>query len=117
MAQVLGQFPSFIAVYEGPDLCCVFANDAAKAIVAGREFVGLPLREALPEFVDQGIAALVEQVYTSGSPAQAREWRGQMMPPGAAGAIEGDATFDASPRRAAGGRGRGGVTTRNPAPH
>src|SRR4051794_41271588 len=81
MAQVLGQFPSFIAVYEGPDLCCVFANEAAKAIVAGREFVGLPLREALPEFVDQGIAALVEGVYESGVPARAREWRGGGVPP------------------------------------
>src|SRR4051812_50105954 len=85
MAEVLGQFPSFIAVYEGPDLCCVFANDAARAIVAGREFVGLPLREALPEFVEQGIADLVEGVLASGSPAQAREWRGGGVGPGGGG--------------------------------
>jgi serine phosphatase RsbU (regulator of sigma subunit)/anti-sigma regulatory factor (Ser/Thr protein kinase)/anti-anti-sigma regulatory factor len=113
MAEVLGQFPSFIAVYEGPDLCCVFANDAARAIVAGREFVGLPLREALPEFVEQGIADLVEGVLASGSPAQAREWRVQMMPPGGSGPIEVYATFDASPWRAADGTLRGVITTGN----
>jgi serine phosphatase RsbU (regulator of sigma subunit)/anti-sigma regulatory factor (Ser/Thr protein kinase)/anti-anti-sigma regulatory factor len=113
MAEVLGQFPSFIAVYEGPDLCCVFANEAAKAIVAGREFVGLPLREALPEFVDQGIAALVERVSESGLPERAREWRVQMMPPGAAEPIEVYATFDASPWRAADGSLRGVITTGN----
>jgi serine phosphatase RsbU (regulator of sigma subunit)/anti-sigma regulatory factor (Ser/Thr protein kinase)/anti-anti-sigma regulatory factor len=113
MAEVLRQFPSFIAVYEGAELCCVFANDAAKAIVAGREFVGLPLREALPEFVEQGIAALVERVYESGLPAQAREWRVQMMPPGASEPIEVYATFDASPWRAADGSLRGVITTGN----
>jgi serine phosphatase RsbU (regulator of sigma subunit)/anti-sigma regulatory factor (Ser/Thr protein kinase)/ABC-type transporter Mla MlaB component len=113
MTQVLGQFPSFIAVYEGPELCCVFANEAAKAIVAGREFVGLPLREALPEFVDQGIAALVEGVYESGVPARAREWRVQMMPPGSAEPIEVYATFDASPWHAADGRLRGVITRGN----
>ena len=111
MAEILTQFPSFIAVYEGPDLCCVFANEAAKAIVAGREFVGLPLRQALPEFVDQRIAALVEGVYASGSPAQAREWRVQLMPPGAAEPVEVFATFDASPWRAPDGSLRGVITT------
>ncbi|MGY1617407.1 SpoIIE family protein phosphatase [Geodermatophilus sp. SYSU D00691] len=113
MAEVLGQFPSFIAVYEGPELCCVFANEAAEAIVAGREFVGLPLREALPEFVEQGIADLVEGVYASGAPAQAREWRVQMMPPGTAEPVEVYATFDASPWRAADGSLRGVITTGN----
>src|SRR4051794_41980665 len=100
MAQVLGQFPSFIAVYEGPDLCCVFANEAAKAIVAGREFVGLPLREALPEFVDQGIAALVEGVYESGVPARAREWRGRGKRPRPGRAGGGDAPPPPPPARA-----------------
>ncbi|NYJ06058.1 SpoIIE family protein phosphatase [Petropleomorpha daqingensis] len=113
MAEVLGQFPSFIAVYEGKDLCCVFANEAAKAIVDGREFVGLPLRTALPEFVDQGIAALVEGVYESGAPAQAREWRVQMMPPGGTEPVEVFATFDASPWRAPDGSLRGVITTGN----
>jgi serine phosphatase RsbU (regulator of sigma subunit)/anti-sigma regulatory factor (Ser/Thr protein kinase)/anti-anti-sigma regulatory factor len=113
MAAVLAQFPSFIAVYEGPDLCCVFANDAAKAIVAGREFEGLPLREALPEFVDQGIAALVERVYASGAPAQAREWRVQLLPPGASEPVEVHATFDAAPWRSADGTLRGVITTGN----
>jgi serine phosphatase RsbU (regulator of sigma subunit)/anti-sigma regulatory factor (Ser/Thr protein kinase)/anti-anti-sigma regulatory factor len=113
MAEVLEQFPSFIAVYEGPELCCVFANAAARAIVAGRQFVGLPLREALPEFVDQGIAALVERVLATGSPARAREWRVQMMPPGAAEPIEVYATFDAAPWWAADGSLRGVITTGN----
>jgi serine phosphatase RsbU (regulator of sigma subunit)/anti-sigma regulatory factor (Ser/Thr protein kinase)/anti-anti-sigma regulatory factor len=91
----------------------VFANEAAKAIVAGREFVGLPLREALPEFVEQGIATLVERVYASGAPAQAREWRVQMLPPGASEPVEVYATFDASPWRAPDGTLRGVITTGN----
>ena len=38
LASVVQQFPAFIAVYEGPELRCVLANEVARGIVGGRSF-------------------------------------------------------------------------------
>src|SRR5579875_921580 len=111
LAEVIAQFPSFIAVYEGADLRCVLANEAALAIVGGRSFVGLPLREALPEFETQNIVDMVERVYASGQPSEAREWRVQLAQPGRPEPVEVYANFAAAPWRHASGDIRGVITT------
>ena len=111
VASVVRQFPAFIAVYEGPELRCVLANEAARAIVGGRSFEGLPLREALPEFETQQIVDLVEQVYARGEPARAEEWRVQLGDPAGGPPIEVFANFDAVPWRDADGALRGVITT------
>lgn len=64
--RLFAQAPSAIAVLEGPDHVFAFANDAYGRLVAGRELIGLPLREALPEIVDQGFITLLDGVLKTG---------------------------------------------------
>jgi PAS domain S-box-containing protein len=48
MRELILNLPSGVAYVTGRDLVFEFANDEYRRIVAGRELVGLPLREALP---------------------------------------------------------------------
>ena len=59
--------PSFLAVYRGPDHVFVLSNDAyAQLIGPGREILGKPLLEALPEVVGQGFDVLLDRVLATG---------------------------------------------------
>ncbi len=60
------QAPGFIAVLRGPDHTFDLVNDAYSDLIGHREVVGLPVRKALPEVVDQGLTDLLDQVLTSG---------------------------------------------------
>jgi signal transduction histidine kinase len=71
--EVFMQAPAIIAVLEGPDHTFTVANPPYKALVGGREVVGKPLREALPEVVDQGFPALLDNVRNTGVPFVAHE--------------------------------------------
>ena len=113
VAEIVRQFPSFIAVYEGAELRCVLANELARAIVGGRPFEGLPLRQALPEFEAQQIVDLVERVFATGQPERADEWRVQIADPAGGEAVEVFANFDAVPWRRPDGSLRGVITTGN----
>jgi len=62
------QAPGFVAVLSGPDLRFRLANAAYRRLVGGRDVIGKPIAEALPEVVDQGFPALLEKVRTSGEP-------------------------------------------------
>lgn len=62
------QAPGFIAVITGPELRFQLANAAYRRLVSGRDVVGKTVAEALPEVVDQGFTALLDQVRTSGEP-------------------------------------------------
>jgi len=59
------QAPGFIAQLQGPEHVYQLANPAYVALV-GREVLGRPLREALPETVPQGLVAVLDGVYRSG---------------------------------------------------
>ena len=58
--------PSFMALLEGPDHVFTLANRAYLKLVGGRELIGKPVVEALPEVVDQGFTALLDQVLMTG---------------------------------------------------
>lgn len=60
------QAPGFIAVMTGPDHVFTFANDAYRKLVGGREVVGMPVREALPEIEGQGFFEMLDAVYRDG---------------------------------------------------
>jgi len=62
------QAPGFVAVLSGSDLRFRLANAAYRRLVGGRDVIGKPIAEALPEVVDQGFPALLEKVRTSGEP-------------------------------------------------
>ncbi|GAB6196775.1 PAS domain-containing sensor histidine kinase [Lysobacter xanthus] len=62
------QAPGFMAVLRGPDLVFEIANDAYEALVGRYRFLGRPLREVLPEVVEQGFIQLLERVRETGRP-------------------------------------------------
>ncbi|OJH37028.1 PAS domain S-box protein [Cystobacter ferrugineus] len=67
------QSPAFIFVMRGPEHILTLANPLAVRRLGGRELVGKPLREAIPEFVEQGYGELIDNVYRTGKPATANE--------------------------------------------
>ena len=75
MQAMFEQAPGFMALLTGPDHVFGLANAAYVDLVGGRDVVGRPVREALPETVPQGFIELLDQVYRSGEvySASARE--------------------------------------------
>ena len=66
--ELLRQAPAPVALLRGPGHVFEFANDAYQALVAGREIVGKPVAEAIPEVRGQGFIELLDGVYRSGRP-------------------------------------------------
>jgi diguanylate cyclase (GGDEF)-like protein/PAS domain S-box-containing protein len=68
LRKLFQQAPGFVAVLRGPDHVFEIINSAYQQHVGPRELIGRPLREAVPEAVEQGFLDLLDQVYTSGTP-------------------------------------------------
>ena len=60
--------PTFVAILAGADHVFEMVNPAYYRLVAHREVIGLPVREALPELRGQGFYELLDQVYRTGEP-------------------------------------------------
>lgn len=75
LREMIRMAPAFVASVEGPDAVFTMANDPFYDLVGPRDLIGLPLREALPEVADQGVAELVERVYTTGQALGGDEMR------------------------------------------
>lgn len=65
------QAPAFFAVLSGPDHIFTFSSDSYTKLIGGRNVVGKPLRQALPEVVDQGFIPILDSVYRDGQTHQA----------------------------------------------
>ena len=63
---VFQQAPAFLAVLRGPQHVFELVNAAYLQLIGGRQVVGRPLAEALPEVVEQGFLQLLDQVYRTG---------------------------------------------------
>jgi PAS domain S-box-containing protein len=61
------QAPGFMAQLAGADHVIQSANAAYRALAGQRDLLGKPLREALPETVPQGVIAILDQVYLTGT--------------------------------------------------
>ena len=72
MRELLMNLPAAVAFVSGPDLVYEFANQDYRKMFGGRPLVGLPLREALPEFPPERLAGLFMAAQT-GAPFQGRE--------------------------------------------
>ena len=70
---VFKRAPAFLAVVRGPDHVFELANDAYYQLVGHRQLIGRPVREALPEVVDQGFVALLDRILETGEPFLGRE--------------------------------------------
>ncbi len=62
------QAPGFMAMVTGPDHVFEMANGAYMRLVGGRDLLGRPIREALPEVAEQGFSDLLDEVRRSGRP-------------------------------------------------
>ncbi|TMV07422.1 hybrid sensor histidine kinase/response regulator [Arenibacterium halophilum] len=62
------QAPSFMAILNGPEHMFKIVNQSYTDLIGGREVIGLPLREALPDLDGQGFIELLDQVYRTGEP-------------------------------------------------
>jgi PAS domain S-box-containing protein len=69
------QAPGFIAALSGPDHVFTLANEAYYRLVGRRDILNKPVREALPEVVEQGFVELLDQVYRTGEPFVGRSLR------------------------------------------
>lgn len=66
--------PAMIAVLKGPEHIFELANKHYFAVVGpGRDIIGKPIREALPELQGQGLYQLLDKVYESGNPFYGNE--------------------------------------------
>ena len=66
MRQMFQQAPGVIAVLRDRDHIFEFANDAYLELIGGRDVLGRPVREALPEIAGQRFLGLLDHVYSSG---------------------------------------------------
>ena len=60
------QAPGFFAITSGPEHIFTFTSDAYQRLIGGRQVIGRPIREALPEVIEQGFVALLDTVYRTG---------------------------------------------------
>ena len=68
LRQMFQQAPGFIAILAGPDHTFAMVNDAYMQLVGHRDAMGKPVREALPEIVDQGFIELLDRVRRTQEP-------------------------------------------------
>lgn len=68
LADLMDESPVFLAILAGPEHIFVSANRNYRALIGGRDPVGQPVREALPEVAGQGFFELLDGVYTTGTP-------------------------------------------------
>jgi PAS domain S-box-containing protein len=66
LKSLFAQSPSFMAVLRGTDHRFEIVNPAYSQLVAHRDVIGKPVRDALPEVAGQGFYELLDQVYSSG---------------------------------------------------
>ncbi|UOG77665.1 PAS domain-containing protein (plasmid) [Hymenobacter tibetensis] len=67
--QLLGLFtqaPAGICILAGPDLVVEFVNPGFERLLPGREVLGQPIFQALPELVGTPVEMLLREVYASG---------------------------------------------------
>jgi len=67
------QAPGFIAVLRGPQHVFTVANAPYRTLTGREDIIGKPVREALPEVIEQGFITLLDQVYASGEPYVGKE--------------------------------------------
>ncbi|WP_343728776.1 ATP-binding protein [Duganella sp.] len=66
LQQLFAEAPGFMALLRGPQHVFELANASYRELIGGRNPVNQPLREALPEVVEQGFLALLDEVYRTG---------------------------------------------------
>jgi PAS domain S-box-containing protein len=72
LCELLGSLPAAVAYVTGPDLVFEFVNDACRLALGGRDVIGRPYYEALPEAASQATFEALRQVLRTGETLRAR---------------------------------------------
>jgi PAS domain S-box-containing protein len=67
------QAPGFTAVLRGPQHIFTVANAPYRELIGRDDIIGKPVRDVLPEVVEQGFVTLLDQVYATGEPYVGKE--------------------------------------------
>jgi signal transduction histidine kinase len=70
---LIAQVPAVVNFLRGPQLVWEYAHPRAVQTLGGRELLGRPLLEAVPEHQDQPFAELLQRVYQTGEPVAGQE--------------------------------------------
>jgi PAS domain S-box-containing protein len=84
LRKLLAGLPAGVAYVSGPDLVFEFASDRFRQALGGRDLIGRPYREALPEVVGQPRFQALRRVAETGEPCQVRGEEIRLARPGAA---------------------------------
>lgn len=68
LAEIFERAPAFIATLRGPDHVFENTNPLYRQLIGHRDVIGRPVRQALPEVVEQGFIGLLDGVYRTGEP-------------------------------------------------
>jgi PAS domain S-box-containing protein len=71
--EVFMQAPAAISVLEGPRHVFTVANPLYNELIGGRDIIGQPVRDALPELAGQGFFELLDNVFSTGRSYSERE--------------------------------------------
>ncbi|GIM92306.1 SpoIIE family protein phosphatase [Paractinoplanes toevensis] len=79
----LDQVPFILAVCEGPELRVLSLSAATRAVLPGRPFLGVPIRDVISDLIGQQFVDRYYEVYRTGVPVAGQEWRAHLdMPDG-----------------------------------
>jgi PAS domain S-box-containing protein len=68
LVEMFRQAPAFMCVLRGPDHVFEMTNLQYQELIGNRDVVGKPVREAIPEAVEQGFVTILDAVYQTGEP-------------------------------------------------
>jgi signal transduction histidine kinase len=75
LLSIVQQAPAFFALLEGPTHVISMVNPLYMKLVGNRDLLGKPVSVALPEAVEQGYVAMLDQVIATGEPIRGQAAR------------------------------------------
>jgi signal transduction histidine kinase len=73
LSQLVLQAPAAMCLLQGPDFVYELVNPGYQQLLAGRQLLGKPLLDVVPEFRDSPVWEHLQQVYRTGQTHQAQE--------------------------------------------
>ena len=75
LTTIFRQAPVGIAVLRGPNHVFELTNEPYRELIGGRDVIGQPIANALPELAGQGVFELLDEVFRTGTPYVGNELR------------------------------------------
>jgi PAS domain S-box-containing protein len=73
LRELLMRAPAAVCLLRGPEHVFELSNPLHRQLHGGRDFLGLPIRQAQPELAGHGFYELLDRVYTTGEPHMGKE--------------------------------------------